>query len=84
MSLVGNQPLPLYEAKKLTTDESMLRFAAPAGLTGRWQVTKRGKKGLSEQERIQLDIEYAQKYSFLFDLKIILKSFRALFQKENV
>jgi lipopolysaccharide/colanic/teichoic acid biosynthesis glycosyltransferase len=84
MSLVGNQPLPLYEAEKLTTDESMLRFAAPAGLTGRWQVTKRGKKGLSEQERIQLDIEYAQKYSFLFDLKIILKSFRALFQKENV
>lgn len=86
MSLVGNRPLPLYEAEKLTSDESIARFAGPAGLTGLWQVTKRGKgkKDMSEEERLQLDIEYARNFSFGMDLKIILKTFPALFQSENV
>lgn len=34
MSLVGNRPLPLYEAEKLPTDIWAERFQAPAGLTG--------------------------------------------------
>ena len=38
MSVVGNRPLPLYEAEKLTVDASIDRFMAPAGLTGLWQV----------------------------------------------
>ena len=42
MSVVGNRPLPLYEAERLTNDESIERFMAPAGLTGLWQVEKRG------------------------------------------
>ncbi|RIJ43187.1 sugar transferase [Pontibacter oryzae] len=84
MSLVGNRPLPLYEAEKLTTDEYIQRFAAPAGLTGLWQVTKRGKGDLSEEERIQLDIEYAHTYSFWGDVKLILRTFPALLQTENV
>ncbi|MBF0586761.1 sugar transferase [Prosthecochloris sp. N3] len=83
MSLVGNRPLPLYEAEKLTTDEATARFLAPAGLTGLWQVTKRGKKEMSTEERILLDNEYAEKASFLFDLKIILMTIPALFKQEN-
>ena len=86
MSLVGNRPLPLYEAEKLTTDDKILRFAGPAGLTGLWQVTKRGKgkADMSEEERTQLDITYAKEFSFLMDFKIILKTFPALLQSENV
>lgn len=85
MSLVGNRPLPLYEAEKLTTDEAALRFMAPAGITGLWQVTKRGRKGeMSEEERIELDKLYAREYSFAGDLKLVLKTFPALLQKENV
>lgn len=85
MSIVGNRPLPLYEAEKLTNDMFTKRFLAPAGLTGLWQVTKRGKGGpMSEEERIGLDNVYADHYSFLFDLKIILKTIPALFQKDNV
>ncbi|MGL1330305.1 sugar transferase, partial [Vibrio parahaemolyticus] len=34
MSIVGNRPLPLYEAEKLTTDKYAMRFMAPAGITG--------------------------------------------------
>ena len=34
MSIVGNRPLPLYEAEQLTSDAYIDRFMAPAGLTG--------------------------------------------------
>jgi lipopolysaccharide/colanic/teichoic acid biosynthesis glycosyltransferase len=85
MSIVGNRPLPLYEAEKLTTDEDIDRFMAPAGLTGLWQVEERGKGGnMSAEERKLLDIKYGQTYNFLLDLKIILKTFTAFKQKENV
>lgn len=84
MSLVGNRPLPLYEAEKLTTDNKILRFAGPGGLTGLWQVTKRGKSGVSEEERVQLDITYAKNFSFFMDILIVLRTLPALFQSENV
>ena len=85
MSVVGNRPLPLYEAELLTSDEYIHRFMAPAGLTGLWQVEKRGEAGkLSAEERKMLDIRYANEFSFLMDVKIIFKTFTAFIQKENV
>lgn len=85
MSIVGNRPLPLYEAEKLTADTSIDRFMAPAGLTGLWQVEERGKGGLmSAEERKQLDITYGQTYSFGLDMKIIFRTITAFIQKENV
>lgn len=84
MSLVGNRPLPLYEAEKLTKDQIAWRFLAPAGITGLWQVTKRGKENMSEEERIQLDMQYAMNSSFLSDLKILFNTIPALLQKEQV
>ena len=85
MSIVGNRPLPLYEAEKLTADTSIDRFMAPAGLTGLWQVEERGKGGLmSAEERKQLDITYGQTYNFALDMKIIFRTLTAFIQKENV
>ncbi|MBR3757218.1 MAG: sugar transferase [Bacteroidaceae bacterium] len=85
MSVVGNRPLPLYEAELLTDDESIDRFIAPAGLTGLWQVEKRGDSGkLSADERKQLDITYGRTYSFALDMKIIFRTLTAFVQKENV
>jgi lipopolysaccharide/colanic/teichoic acid biosynthesis glycosyltransferase len=84
MSIVGNRPLPLYEAEKLTTDRYALRFMAPAGITGLWQVEKRGKGDMSEEERLMLDNDYAKNHSFFYDILLILKTIPALFQKESV
>jgi len=84
MSLVGNRPLPLYEAEKLTRDQIAWRFLAPAGITGLWQITKRGKDNMSPEERIALDMEYAMKNSFWLDLKIMISTVPALLQKERV
>lgn len=82
MSVVGNRPLPLYEAELLTNDDSIDRFMAPAGLTGLWQVEKRGDSGkLSAQERKELDLRYGKEFSFWYDIKIIFKTLTAFIQK---
>ena len=85
MSIVGNRPLPLYEAEKLTADASIDRFMAPAGLTGPWQVEERGKGGMmSAEERKQLDITYGRTYNFKLDMQIIFRTLTGFMQKENV
>lgn len=84
MSLVGNRPLPLYEAATLTTDDFAGRFIAPAGITGLWQIKKRGNKDMSVKERISLDINYAEKHSVLYDMWILANTPGAMRQKNNV
>lgn len=84
MSLVGNRPLPMYEAEQLTTNEWSMRFLGPSGLTGLWQISKRGKKEMSDHERKKLDNFYAKNYSMWLDLKIIVKTIPAMIQKEKV
>ncbi len=84
MSLVGNRPLPLYEAATLTTDQCAQRFLAPAGITGLWQIKKRGREDMSVEERINLDIDYANKYNFMYDLWIMANTPSALIQKSSV
>lgn len=84
MSIVGNRPLPLYEAEYLTDDKYIERFSVPAGITGWWQVSKRGGSNMTEEERQNLDNEYAQKMSFWFDLLILFKTPFVLFSREEV
>ncbi len=84
MSLVGNRPLPLYEAATLTSDHWVNRFDAPAGMTGLWQIMKRGEDSMSIEERIELDITYAKNNSILVDLWIMVKTPFAMMQKTNV
>jgi lipopolysaccharide/colanic/teichoic acid biosynthesis glycosyltransferase len=84
MSIVGNRPIPLYEAEVLTSDKYSERFLAPAGITGLWQVTKRGKSDMSNDERKQLDNIYARNYTFWGDIKLLLKTVKALMQTEDV
>jgi lipopolysaccharide/colanic/teichoic acid biosynthesis glycosyltransferase len=84
MSIIGNRPLPLYEAEQLTTDRNSRRFIAPAGLTGLWQVSKRGKKDMSVKDRIDLDLEYASNHSLIMDIEIVVKTLPAMIQEESV
>lgn len=88
MSIVGNRPLPIYEAENLTSDRSTRRFLAPAGLTGLWQVENHNAKTkkMSAERRIEFDNRYANffienNYSFWFDMKIIIKTIPVLLTK---
>jgi lipopolysaccharide/colanic/teichoic acid biosynthesis glycosyltransferase len=74
MSIVGNRPIPVYEAEMLLEEKFYERFYAPGGITGLWQVSKRGKENVSESERIDLDNQYVKNMNLLTDIKILFKT----------
>ena len=85
MSIVGNRPLPVYEAHALTKSRWSRRFRAAAGLTGLWQVELRGRGGfMSEEERFILDNAYAHKNSFFGDIVLLMRTIPAMFQRTDV
>ncbi len=67
----------------MTTDEWAKRFLAPAGITGLWQIRKKANKNMSIEERIHLDIDYANNHNFVYDLWILANTPNALLQKEE-
>lgn len=72
MSLVGPRPpLPKEVAKYSEYDRQRL-WVIP-GCTGLWQATERNDVGFDRM--VELDLEYIQKRSLMFDAKIILMTF---------
>jgi lipopolysaccharide/colanic/teichoic acid biosynthesis glycosyltransferase len=69
MSLVGPRPALPYEVA-LYDEAHFERFRAMPGITGWWQATARSRVGF--EEMIQMDIDYARRAGFWFDLKILL------------
>jgi Sugar transferases involved in lipopolysaccharide synthesis len=75
MSLVGPRPpLPREVAEYSNYDK--LRLRVKPGCTGLWQVS--GRNGLSFAEMVELDLEYIEKRTVLFDLQIIMKTAKAM------
>ncbi|MBV7391185.1 sugar transferase [Enterococcus sp. ALS3] len=72
MSIVGPRPALPKEVDQYSAYHR-LRLLVKPGCTGLWQVSGRNK--LHFEEMISLDISYINKGSFLFDLKIMLKTF---------
>jgi len=52
------------------------RLAVKPGLTGLWQVS--GRSDLSWEETVRLDPQYVDNWSWILDLKIAIKTFRAV------
>jgi lipopolysaccharide/colanic/teichoic acid biosynthesis glycosyltransferase len=75
MSLVGPRPCLPYEAYEYHPWQ-MRRFDTVPGLTGLWQVS--GKNRTTFKEMMRLDISYARKRAFLFDMAIVLKTIPAI------
>jgi len=76
MSLVGPRPAVEYELQHYKP-EHYERFAVRPGLTGLWQVSGRAQLGL--QDMLDLDVEYVRRRSFLFDLGLLLRTPKAVF-----
>jgi exopolysaccharide biosynthesis polyprenyl glycosylphosphotransferase len=72
MSLVGPRPEQPFITKTFEYWQ-WRRFAVPPGMTGWWQVS--GRSDLPMHLNPQTDLYYVRNYSFLLDLKIILKTF---------
>ena len=77
MSIIGPRPFIPEEQSLLPGD----RLLVKPGLSCYWQIG--GKNTLSIQEQIALDRKYVAERSFLVDLKIIIKTFFVIFNKDN-
>ena len=71
MSIVGPRP-PMPSEVELYLEWHRRRLEVQAGITGMWQVS--GRSDLSFDEAALLDIWYAENWSLLLDLKIMLKT----------
>jgi len=76
MSLVGPRPPIAYEVEKYRLWHCGRVFEVKPGLTGLWQVS--GRSQTSFDEMVRLDLQYADHWSIWLDIKIILKTFRAV------
>ena len=81
MSLVGPRPL-LVAYLPYYTDEERRRHSVRPGLTGWAQVN--GRNCVSWENRFKLDVEYVDNISFLFDIKVLLKTIAAVLKHSGV
>jgi lipopolysaccharide/colanic/teichoic acid biosynthesis glycosyltransferase len=83
MSLVGPRPERPIIAKQYKEDipEFSFRLKVKAGLTGYAQIY--GKYNTTPYDKLKLDLLYIENYSIWLDFKLLLMTFKILFQKEN-
>jgi len=72
ISLVGPRPI-LPQEVKLARGRTALLHSVKSGMTGLWQVS--GRSTLSFEDRIELELFYAQNWTFWLDIKILFKTF---------
>jgi lipopolysaccharide/colanic/teichoic acid biosynthesis glycosyltransferase len=76
MSLVGPRPPIDYELEKYDLWHRRRVMEAKPGITGLWQVS--GRNRLTFDEMVRLDLRYARTWSPWLDLKILLRTPRAV------
>lgn len=83
MSFVGPRPEREVIANQYeeVIPEFSFRLKVKAGLTGYAQVY--GKYNTTPYDKLKLDLTYIETYSFWLDLKLMLMTFKIIFQKEN-
>ncbi len=81
MSLVGPRPLLLEYLPRYTAEQARRHDVRP-GITG-WAVVH-GRNALSWEEKFDLDVWYVDHLSLALDLKILLRTLRAVVRREGI
>jgi len=81
MSIVGPRPL-LVQYLPLYSEYQKHRHDVRPGLTGLAQVS--GRNEITWHRKFDLDVEYTENFSFVFDLKILLKTVISVLRKEGI
>ena len=76
MSLVGPRPPLPYEVEKYEPWHLRRILEVKPGITGLWQVDGRSKTSFDDM--VRLDLNYALNWSLWLDIKILLKTVRAV------
>lgn len=80
MSIIGPRP-QLVRDMVFMTDEQRMRHTAKPGLSGLAQVN--GRNDISWEEKLNWDLKYIEKVSFLGDVKIVLQTVMKVFVKQE-
>ena len=80
MSLVGPRPLPVRDFHRME-EAHKRRLGAIPGMTGYWQIS--GRSNLSFEEMVRLDLYYIENWSLSFDVKIVLRTLKAVLRREG-
>ena len=80
MSLVGPRPIVDREVK-LFGDKMKTVHSVRPGLTGYWAAN--GRSDTTYEERVEMEAYYAQNFSLMLDIKIILKTIKSVLKKEG-
>jgi lipopolysaccharide/colanic/teichoic acid biosynthesis glycosyltransferase len=81
MSLVGPRPAIPYELAAYQTWHRRRVLEVKPGITGLWQVN--GRSRVKFDEMVRLDLRYAETWSPWLDIKILLRTPRAVFEGEG-
>lgn len=81
MSIVGPRP-QLVRDMVFMTEEQRRRHSVRQGLTGLAQVN--GRNRISWEKKLEYDLQYIQKISFLSDMKIIWMTVIHVFKREGI
>lgn len=81
MALIGPRPL-LERYLPYYTEREQLRHSVRPGITGLAQVN--GRNALDWDSKLELDAQYAEKLSFILDLKIFFKTIEKVVRHEGV
>jgi lipopolysaccharide/colanic/teichoic acid biosynthesis glycosyltransferase len=81
MSLVGPRPL-LTKYLPLYNERHRRRHDVRPGITGLAQVS--GRNALTWPEKFDLDVEYVERCSFVMDVRLLLRSARAVLRREGI
>ena len=80
MSIVGPRAYLVREKEEMGEAYNTIIQCKP-GVTGLWQVS--GRSAVSFKSRLDIDIEYFNKYGAILDFEILLKTFTAVMKKEG-
>jgi exopolysaccharide biosynthesis polyprenyl glycosylphosphotransferase len=81
MSLVGPRPMSVRDVSLFSDAQLMRRFSVRPGMTGSWQVS--GRSSVSFDHWVRLDFNYIDHWSFLLDLKILLRTIPAVLKRSG-
>lgn len=84
MSFVGYRPMTKDELEQhFTAEERKLLYTIRPGLTGNWQVNGRNNVTFDSGKRQRLELDYFDKMSAGYDLKILFKTVTVVFKEEG-
>ena len=81
MSIVGPRPTLPYQMERYTPRQ-MKRLDMRPGITGWAQIN--GRNDLTWTEKIEFDVEYIEKFSLWFDIKILFGTVATVFKSDGI